>query len=525
MERRARAHAHYATGALYEMQDRRQDANEEFRQAALLALDDGELVWTVCRRFLLAQDTATPIELLSQASEGRGASSATFSRLGAVQAQAGDIEAAIRSCETAVEMDPANLQGYRTLNAIYLRDGKGGEAGRVLDEASRHAREDPVYLITLAELYSTLAAAQPTTKKDSEAKALNLLARASTLSITNDFLRLKLADGFYSLNEFEKAEPIYLELLGTMPETSGARDSIRAKLTKAYLGGEDHQKAVEHLEQMLRNDPTNAQVHYLLGWLAQEQKNMQVAEDHFRRAVILAPRYEPAYYGLATTQMAQEKVDDALVTLGEARHRFQQRFQMERLEAMCHMQKEEFAEALRHFTAAEIIAQAMEPESLDGFFYFQYGAAYERNGDYLSAERHLKKCLELMPDFPEAQNYLGYMWADRGTNLQEALELIQAALKAQPDNAAYLDSLAWVLFKLDRSGEALEQMRRAIDLIEEPDPTLYDHLGDIYEALHMPDQAVKAWRRSVEIQADEKVQRKLERALEHQAARRGGVDE
>jgi tetratricopeptide (TPR) repeat protein len=278
------------------------------------------------------------------------------------------------------------------------------------------------------------------------------------------------------------------------------------------MDGEDRQKAVEHLEEMLKNDPTNAQAHYLLGWLAQEQQDVKTAEDHYRRSVLLAPDYEPAYYGLATTQMAQEKVEDALVTLGEARRRFQKRFQMERLEAMCHMQKEDFAKALRHFTEAEIVARAMEPELLDGFFYFQYGAAYERNGDYLSAERHLKKSLELMPDFPEAQNYLGYMWADIGINLQESLELIQAALVAEPDNAAYLDSLAWVLFKLDRPGEALEQMRKAIELIEEPDATLYDHLGDIYEALHMPAQAIKAWQKSVEILPDETVQEKLDRA-------------
>ena len=109
-----------------------------------------------------------------------------------------------------------------------------------------------------------------------------------------------------------------------------------------------------------------------------------------------------------------------------------------------------YAEALRHFVAAEVIAKATDPSQLNEGFYFQLGAACERKGDYAQAEQYFEKSLKLAPDFAEAMNYLGYMWAEHGMKLGQARELIEKAVKAEPKNAAFLDSLAWVLFKLDQ---------------------------------------------------------------------------
>ena len=156
-----------------------------------------------------------------------------------------------------------------------------------------------------------------------------------------------------------------------------------------------------------------------------------------------------------------------------------------------------YREALKHFTAAEVIAQATDPKQLDERFYFQLGATCERKGDYAQAEKHFEKCLKLAPDFAEAMNYLGYMWAEHGLKLDQARELIEKAVKAEPKNAAYLDSLAWVLFKLNQPKEALPYALKAAELSEEPDATVCDHLGDIYAALNQLDKAREAWRKSL----------------------------
>jgi Tfp pilus assembly protein PilF len=118
----------------------------------------------------------------------------------------------------------------------------------------------------------------------------------------------------------------------------------------------------------------------------------------------------------------------------------------------------------------------------------------------------------MSPDYAEALNYLGYMWADRGENLQEAREMIEKAVKLEPKNSAFLDSLGWVLYKLDKPQDALKYIQKAIENNEEPDATLYEHLGDIFSALHKTDQARQAFQKAYSIDPTDQIQRKLNAA-------------
>ncbi|HTH46630.1 MAG TPA: tetratricopeptide repeat protein, partial [Candidatus Limnocylindria bacterium] len=126
------------------------------------------------------------------------------------------------------------------------------------------------------------------------------------------------------------------------------------------------------------------------------------------------------------------------------------------------------------------------------------------------AETYLLKTLELKPDFDEALNYLGYSWADRGVNLPRALEMIEKAVKAEPENPAYLDSLGWVLFKLGKPKEAIAPLEKAVQLSPEPDAAVLDHLGDVLLAANRPEDAREAWRKSLAAEKNDAVQRKLD---------------
>jgi tetratricopeptide (TPR) repeat protein len=102
------------------------------------------------------------------------------------------------------------------------------------------------------------------------------------------------------------------------------------------------------------------------------------------------------------------------------------------------------------------------------------------------------------------------MWADRGEKLDRARALIERALKEDPRNAAYLDSMGWVLFKLGRTEEALDYVLKAVHYSEEEDATLFDHLGDIYAVLGRQDKAREAWKKSLSLEPNEQVRKKLE---------------
>jgi tetratricopeptide (TPR) repeat protein len=109
------------------------------------------------------------------------------------------------------------------------------------------------------------------------------------------------------------------------------------------------------------------------------------------------------------------------------------------------------------------------------------------------AERWLQEVLDEFPDDVGAMNDLGYLWADRNVHLQRAQRMIREAVEADPGNAAYRDSLGWVLYRLGQYPEALAELEKAVASENPPDPEILDHLGDVYLAAGQPDKAREAW--------------------------------
>jgi tetratricopeptide (TPR) repeat protein len=508
-EKRAEAHAHYAAGVIREMNNEQPAATEEYYQAALLDPGDEDLVLETSRRLLQSKQAENALTLLLRATAQPSASGQVYARLGLVYSQLGKADQAVAANRAAIRKSPGLLAGYHNLFLTYLTDKHPQEAINVLDEAARQPKPDADFLAGLAELYMSLGAQVPAQKDATKAKALLALNRAAKLSPVTPLQRLKLADGFNLLGEPDKAAQLYLEVLKQPPDLPLIEERVRANLTNIYLRGSDHKRATEQLQAILRDDPTNPQAHYYLGRLALEDKKPAEAADHFSKTVLLSPEFESGYYFLALAQMDMDQGSQALATLDKARQKFAQSFDLEFYTGLALSRQKSFAEALQHYVAAEVIAQATDPQQLREGFYFQMGAACERKGDYPQAEKYFEKCLQLAPEFVEAMNYLGYMWAEHGEKLDKARELIEKALKAEPKNAAYLDSLAWVLFKQKQAQEALPYALKAAELSEKPDATVYDHIGDIYEALKQPEKARDAWRKSISLEPNEEVSKKL----------------
>lgn len=508
-EKRAEAHAHYAAGVIREMNNEQQAATDEYYQAALMDPNDEDLVVETSRRLLQSKQPERALTLLLRAAADPSASGQVYARLGLVYSQLGKADQAIAANRAAIRKSPALLAGYHNLFLAYLTGKHPQEALSVIDEAARQPKPDADFLAGVAELYMSLGAQVPAQKDATKAKALLALNRAAKLSPVTPLQRLKLADGFNLLGEPDKAAQLYLEVLKQPPDLPLIEERVRANLTNIYLRSSDHKRATEQLQAILRDDPTNPQAHYYLGRLALEDKKPAEAADHFSKTVLLSPELESGYYFLALAQMDMDQGSQALATLGKARQKFAQSFDLEFYTGLALSRQKSYAEALQHYVAAEVIAQATDPQQLREGFYFQMGAAYERKGDYTQAENYFEKCLQLAPEFVEAMNYLGYMWAEHGEKLDKARELIEKALKAEPKNAAYLDSLAWVLFKQKQAQEALPYALKAAELSEKPDATVYDHLGDIYEALKQPEKAREAWRKSISLEPSEEVSKKL----------------
>src|SRR5215469_11409694 len=164
---------------------------------------------------------------------------------------------------------------------------------------------------------------------------------------------------------------------------------------------------------------------------------------------------------------------------------------------------------------------ATKPEEKE-YVYFLRGDTYQRQKKYDEAEAEFRKVLAITPQSAATLNYLGYMNADRGVKLDESLNFIKQALTLEPNNGAYLDSLGWVYFKLGKYDLAEENLTKAAVHMGS-DPTVQEHLGDLYQktgrlklaAAHW-DRAVQEWSKTVPAEQDSdafaKVQQKLDAA-------------
>ena len=510
LENQINAHAHFAAGVVHEMNLEPESALEDYYNAAMLDPTNQALVLDVARQFLQAKRPEKALDLLARSATNSAASSGLFAELGFVYSKLGKTNEAIAADNIAIRKDPRSLAGYQSLFLDYVQTKQVSEIWNLLDKASKVKGTEAEFLIGLAELCFHLGIEAPEQKAKTNERALAALQRAAKLKTPDLRLQLRLADGFNLLGKTEEAARVYEAIVKQLPDTSPQYDSVRAKLADIYLHNHDNKRAAEQLEAIVRDNPTDAQTYYVLGSIAYDETNYPKAADYFANAILFSPDFEAAYYNLATAQLGGGKPVGALETLERARRRFPQNFTDEYLSGMAYSQQKNYTNALQHFTVAEIVAKAGEPKRLTDLFYFQLGATCERLGDYAQAEKYFQSSLQLAPDSPETLNYLGYMWADRGEKLDQARDYIAKALKAEPKSAAYLDSMAWVLYKLHQPKPALDYVLKAVQFSEEEDATLFEHLGDIYDALGQKDQARKAWNKSLKLEANDSVRKKLE---------------
>ncbi len=502
--------AHYAAGISYEWNEEDEKAVKQFNEAALADPSNEHLVIKVAQRFLKNKQADKAVTVLAKSARRPDASAFLLSWLARADLQAGKTNQALAASRLAIRRQPDAFDGYGCQLEILFRNNQMGEAVRTLNRAAKSIRPEPPALIALAGLYAVYLKAQP---KDAGAKtnAVALLDRVAKMQFSAPHLWQGLADSYSKLDQPKKAAAIYLKLLSDTPGPSLMREALHEKLAALYFQAEDKTNATKQLQAIVHDNPTRyPRAWFFLGELAFEDDKLAEASDDYENALHWDPGFDEAYYKLALVQIALHRTDDAFRTLEEARARFAKTFRYECYTGIAHLHVKNYAEAVHHFNTAEVIGLATEPDVLDYRFYFQFGEACERHQEYKRADEYLQKCITLSPDFGEALNYLGYMLADRGEQLPRARALIEKAVQLEPKNGAYLDSLGWVLFKQKQPQQALPWLLKAQELSPEPDATVLDHLGEVYMALHQSAKAIEAWKKSLSIESNPEVKKKLD---------------
>ncbi len=164
--------------------------------------------------------------------------------------------------------------------------------------------------------------------------------------------------------------------------------------------------------------------------------------------------------------------------------------------------------AVREYTAL-IDALPEDPHEDAWRFLVGRAASLLIMDDWPAAEVDLKRAVEIAPEESAALNYLGYSWAERGENLEEAFGLIEKAVALEPNSGAYIDSLGWAHYQRGDYEEAVGHLEHAASL-EPADPTITDHLGDVYWRLGRKIEARYEWRRVLELEPTNTLRESIE---------------
>ena len=126
------------------------------------------------------------------------------------------------------------------------------------------------------------------------------------------------------------------------------------------------------------------------------------------------------------------------------------------------------------------------------------GVIYEKTNRLSESIKEMEKVLEIDPENAEALNFIGYSYADRGMNLEEAEKMIIKALKIKPDNGYLMDSLGWVNFKKNKLNSAVKYLKQALELLPD-DVNIIEHMGDVYVKLNKIKEAQEMYNRALKI--------------------------
>jgi tetratricopeptide (TPR) repeat protein len=378
--------------------------------------------------------------------------------------------------EPLAQADIANLDLQRRLGFFYLRAGRADDAVRLFENLIKVEPGDERTLYMLAESLSAAG--------DYE-KANVLYRRLLQKRPTDPELLISLGANQLAQSNFEDAKSTFRQLaaLTDVPEQV-------LMIARTQLAAIDHRQKRydEALDEATTIVETAAEPNY--------QATSIALDIHRRRATL----------------------DEAIAMIDEAIERFpdDEIFKIRKLEFLVRAGRDADAARMRDelvakgergalaavqaYVQAEVYEPAIpilltlrEQKPDDIGVLFQLGASYERTGQHEKSEEAFLELLSKNPSHASSLNYLGYMWADRGVNLERAETMILEAVRQEPRNGAFVDSLGWVYYKLGKLDLAKKHMIDAAFLVPD-DPTVRMHLGDVYLALGLEKEALAEYR-------------------------------
>jgi len=412
--------------------------------------------------------------------------------LGDAHTQTHELPKAEEAYRKAAELDPSELSHQRGLGQTLLAEEKYAEALKVYQKLSDVMPDDSDVYLRIAQIYRELH--QLDKAEENLVKARQYAP--GSLEVKYNEAMLYQAQGRYE-DAIRVLSNAVTDIKGQAPPPPSRRRSLA--ILYQQLG---------QLYRDTQNYPASIYTFEELGHLGEEEdrRARMMIMDTYRAAKDLPKALQTGKEALAKYPADPSIRTSNALLLGE-NGQTEDAVKMLRAQlhgdsgdretylniAQVYERGRRYKEAEQAARAAEVLpGQTRENEMV----WFLLGAIYERQKFFDKAEEQFKKVLAVNPKNAPVLNYYGYMLGDLGIRLDEAETLVQQALKEDPYNGAYLDSLGWIYFKENKLSASESTLRKAVER-ERHDATIHSHLGDLYAKLGRGDLAAAEWEKSL----------------------------
>ena len=410
-------------------------------------------------------------------------------------------ELGLKYAQQALDLDPLNIASYVAVYDIDQTLNQPAKAAQLLDRAAKTNSPDPQYWLQLGDFY--LKATPDTAPPPDVTKKLDAISQKAIPLVGNDPAGLAHVAAFYIAAHQEKdAVPLLLDAIkyspANPPDGDETLSNITLSLAQCFITLGRNTDAIGALKQIIKDDPLRYEPYSLLCDLYDKAGDTDAAIAVCQQMVLLNQSNFEAYLELAALQLKKQNADAAILTLTDARQKYPTEARITTFLGFALCEAKRYRDAMGIFDQALQEAADGETDLLDAQFYFTYGVAAEQSGDVDKAATLMRKAIQLDPaNAAEAENYIGFMWVDRGIKLDEGGLLIRKALQAEPNNAAYIDSIGWYYFKKGDFKQAIANLRKAVALLNPEDPEVDQHLADAYNATGDIPNALVYWQKAL----------------------------
>ena len=446
---------HLKLADIYNRSGRDEAAINAYKRALEYHPDDVDILYKLADSYVDFGELLESNQIYNEIIDRRGGSFELhlrkFRNFNALQMQ----DSALVELEQMRKINPSNLSTLRTISQYYRQLGETERALNILKDARERNARDPQTLILMAEI-------------------------------------------FVEQSDWESLGEIFVSMLeDPLIYPSQKQELVRFMYSQHQQNPGDQQLADQTTEVLLAfsdSEPDYGPAQLLAAEFFLQQNEMEKALEKLERVNEIMPDEPDAWRQRMQTLFSMEAYDDVIEISEDANKHAPDDALIQFFTGASYMLKDQPEEAVEWLENATL---APANRNLRSVIHSTLGDVRQDLDRWEDAVESYEHALRLDRNNHNAMNNYAYFLSVRGEQLDYAKELAEQAISHEPENAAYLDTMGWIYYKLGEYEQAREYIQRSIDT-GDASAEVFEHMGDVYEALDQPEDAVEWWQKALD---------------------------